>query len=264
MLDEHRRRLEERELPGTDEMPGRRIERQVQGDDVGASQDLSEKAEADPEGVLGVLVEARDVVVLDGHSECAGEARRLLADRAEPHEAEGAPAQLVHARRLVAAPPPASHVSVLKRQPPADGEHQQQGVLGHRHRVRAPVVGDGYAGAPRRFDVRAVVAGAQELDEPELRRGAVQLFVDEPVHESHEVPRLGDRGTILGASRRHPHELEAGGRELPHCLAVVEGRIDVHDSGGHSVPLFRRSRHQLTRAGGTSRRSAATRDRHAK
>ena len=71
----------------------------MQRDDVGAPQQLAQQPEAHAERVLGVLVKPRDVVVLDPHAERARQPSHLLADGAEPDDAERLVEELVQARR---------------------------------------------------------------------------------------------------------------------------------------------------------------------
>ena len=254
-VDEHRARLEEGDLAGADEVAGGRVEGNVERDDVGGSQELSEQPELDPEGVLRILAEPGDVVVVHGHAERAGEPCGLLADGAEPDDAEGPAPELVHPRRLVAAPAAAPHVRMLEGQAPAHREHQQQRMLGHRDRVGAPVVRERHAGPARRRDVRAVVARAQQLDELELRGGAIEPLLDEPVDETDEVARLSERFPVRGSSGPRLHQLEPGRSQLRDRLAVVEGRVDVHDSGFHSVPPMV---HRIRIHGSAARAGAGT------
>jgi hypothetical protein len=103
----------------------------------------------------------------------AAPARDLLADVAEPHDADGLALQLVETRLgEVADPPLAVHaVPVLPGQLLEGGQDQHDRVLGHRHRVGAAVVGDRHPGLARSLQVERVVAGADELDELEFGGG---------------------------------------------------------------------------------------------
>ena len=70
----------------------------MQADHVRGLEQLGEERELHADGVLLVFAEPRDVVVLHVHVEGEGPARHLLADGAEPHDAEGLARQLVGAR----------------------------------------------------------------------------------------------------------------------------------------------------------------------
>src|SRR6201987_703420 len=80
----------------------------MQSDDVRALQQLGEQRKAHAERVFGVAAEPGDVVILDTHMERLGEACHLLADVAEPDDAEDLVLELVeHDRReIVIVPPP--------------------------------------------------------------------------------------------------------------------------------------------------------------
>ena len=107
--------------------------------------------------------EARDVEILHMHAERLRQPRDLLADGAESDDAERLVVQLVHARRRpVAAPAPARHAAVLPDHFARHREHQHDGVLGHRDRVCAAVVGERHLRAPRGFEIDVVVAGAEQ------------------------------------------------------------------------------------------------------
>lgn len=96
-------------------------------------------------------------------------------------------------------------------------------MLGHGHRVSAPIVGDGDLGPARRFDVEPVIAGADELHQLELRHGAVEIgshpFAGEPQEE------LGVAGPVQGIGREPLDDLEI----VP---VRHHGSGDVHDGLG--------------------------------
>jgi len=155
-IDQDRRRFHQPELACSDQLVGRCVERDVQSDDVGAPQQLGEQREAHTERVFDIAAEPGDVIIPDAHMERLGEARHLLADVAEPDDAEDLVLELVeHDRReIVAAPPPGEDVLVLPNQPPRHRQHQQQHVLGERDRIRAAIVAD-------RLGLRAAVYSAR-------------------------------------------------------------------------------------------------------
>ena len=134
------------ELAGAEHVPGDRVERHVERDDVGGAQQLRQQHEADAEGVLRVLGQARDVVVDDLHVEGGGPARDLLADGAQAHDAEGLALELVG--------PVRGEVPY----PPLAGDHVAV-VPGQRLRYTASI------------SIRVCSATATELDPPLLATG---------------------------------------------------------------------------------------------
>src|SRR5688572_13200493 len=88
-VDDHRVRLHERQLFLADHAACRIVERHVQADDVGAAQQLVLEHEPDAERVFLVFGEAQGVVVDDLRVERGDPARDLLADVAEPDDADG-------------------------------------------------------------------------------------------------------------------------------------------------------------------------------
>ena len=174
---------------------------------------------------------------------------------AEADDSEGAAPKLVHARGLIAAP--AAGWPTLAC---CSGRRLHTASISIRAcsetatALAPPLVGDRDAGLARRREVRPVVSRAQKLYEPEPRGDAIQLLVDEPVDEPHEVasPRRAPTG-IRGVPRRGPHELRSRREPAPSTAStVVEGRVDVNDSRFHSMPpsvpdQHTRARHEARR-----------------
>ncbi len=184
-------------------------------------QQLGEQREADAERVFLVGRQPVDVVILDAHVERLGAARDLLADIAEPDDAERLVLELVELGRveIVAAPAPGDDAVMHPDQLARHRQHQHHRVLGDRGRVGAAIVADRHAGGARGVEVVGVVAGAQGLHELQLRRlgvefravlelaGAdVELGVLQQVPEFRPAMRRGDqlvarRQTGRGRSR---------------------------------------------------------------
>jgi hypothetical protein len=103
------------------------------------------------------------------------------------------------------------------------GQHEHDGVLGHRDGVRAAVHRHGQTRASSPGEVEGVVADAHQLHQLEpvgVRQGVVREVVDEP----HDVVGAAQRlGQLV---RRHDLEAEAGRQEALGDLAHFqrEGR----------------------------------------
>src|SRR4029450_11396294 len=104
-------------------------------------------------------------------------------------------------------------VVVMPRELPGDGQHEHQGVLRDRDRVGPAVVGDRDPRPARRRDVEAVVAGADELDELQLRRAAIEIAAQALAREAHEVLGVLHGGGELRRALVCDLELELGRQE---------------------------------------------------
>jgi hypothetical protein len=164
-VDDDGRRLHRGELLGAQHALSRGVERHMQRDDVGVAQDLGQQAEAHAQRILFLLLEPLDVVVVHDHAECLGQTRYLLADGAQPDDAQHLVADFVDGGRLVAVPAAGRDVGVLGDQPARHRQHQEHGVLGDGDRVGAAVVAQRHAAFTRGRKVGAVVARAQHLDQ---------------------------------------------------------------------------------------------------
>jgi len=80
-------------------------------------QDLGQQAEAHAERVLLFLLEPGDIVIVHDHAEGLRQPRHLLADRAQPDDAQHLVAHFVDRRRRVAMPAAGRDVGVLGNQP---------------------------------------------------------------------------------------------------------------------------------------------------
>ena len=148
--------------------------RHVQGDQVGAAEDLLDAVEPlDPElaEALGgdELVEGDDV-----HLEALGALGDELADAAEADHAEGLAVEL-GALELGAVPAPGDQRFVRLRDVAEEGQSQRQRVLGGGDRVRLGRVGDDDAAAGGGGDVDVVDAGAGAADHLQVGRQLDQL-----------------------------------------------------------------------------------------
>ena len=163
--------------------------------------------------------------------------RDLLADGAEADDAERLVVQLVHARRRpVAAPAPAGHAGMLPDHFAADREHQHQRVLGHRDRVRAAIVRERHFRAPRGLEVDIVVAGAEQLHQPELRHRLVELILHRDVRIGDHVFDAGKVGDDLGIVV-DDHGFETLRRHLARDVGDLGGGTRNENFGGHCCSL---------------------------
>ena len=204
---------------------------------VRLAQEFVEQAEARAERVLGVFGEPRRVVIDDRHAERPGETGDLAADIAEPDDARRLAAQFAQAGDLVAAPAPGGDVRVLEDQPARHGQHQQQGVFGDGDRIGAAIVGDRDSRAPRRGDVRAVVAGAQQLDQAQPGRLPEQRFVDGAVDETDEIFGVGDRDIEFRTPDRRLGQVETRRSEVPRRLRGAGEPGGENDLRAHGLLL---------------------------
>ena len=199
--DQDRRWFHHCQLARPDQLVRRGVERHMQGDDVRAAQQLGEQRKAHAERVFGIAAEPGNIVILDAHMERLGEACHLLADVAEPDDAEDLVLELVeHDRReIVTAPPPADDILVLPDQSPRDRQHQQQRMLGDRDRVRAAIVADRHPRLSRRFDVEPVVTGAEQLHQLEAGCGAIEFGTELKARAADVIFGVLQRRRELGA-----------------------------------------------------------------
>ena len=156
---------------GVDQADRLRRLRHVQGDQVGAAEQLLDALDAlDPElaEALGgdELVEGDDL-----HVEALGALGDELADAAEADHAEGLAVEL-GALELGAVPAAGDQRGVRLRDVAEEGEGQRQRVLGGGDRVRLGRVGDDDPAPGRGRDVDVVDAGAGAADHLQVGRPA--------------------------------------------------------------------------------------------
>ena len=240
-VDQDRGRFHQRQLTLADQIMRREIERHVQADDIRRLQQLGQQHKANAERVLLVGRHAVDVVILDPHVEGLGAARHLLADIAEPHNAERLVFELIELGgvEVVAAPAPGDDALVHPGELAGDGQHQQERVLGDSGRVGAAIVADRHPRGPRRFQVISVVAGAQGLHELQLGRLLVKLrAVLELAGADIEIGILEQIPEFRPAMRRG-HQLQAVRqhvvRDFHRFVAVAVGG---QNTVGHRARLL--------------------------
>ena len=163
--------LHRRDRLGVDQVDRLRRLRQVQGDDVGAAEELLERLgplDAELAEALGgdELVEGDDL-----HVEALGALGDELADAAEADHAERLAVEL-GALELGAVPAPVDQRAVGLGDVAAEREGQRQRVLGGGDRVRLGRVGDDDPAAGRGRDVDVVDAGAGAADHLQAARRA--------------------------------------------------------------------------------------------
>ena len=130
----------------------------------------------------------------------------------------------------VAAPAPGRHAGMGPDQPARHREHQHQRVLGDRDGVGAAIVGDGHLRAPRRLEIDVVVAGAEQLHQPQPRRRPVERVFHGQARIAQHVFGLPERGRKLRPVAAHQHQLVAGRRQRAGDLTGL-GRRRRDDDG---------------------------------
>src|ERR1700761_6105278 len=90
-----RRLLHQREFLGANQVASRVVQRDMQRENVGMAQYFGQKAEAYAERVFLLFLQSRNIIVVDRHAEGLRQARDLLSDRAEPHDAQDLAAQFM-------------------------------------------------------------------------------------------------------------------------------------------------------------------------
>ena len=192
---------------GVDQADRLRRLRRVQGDDVGAAEQVLEvlgPLDAELAEALGgdELVEGDDL-----HLEALGALGDELADAAEADHAEGLAVEL-GALELGPLPGAAGQRAVRLRDVAAEGEHQGQRVLGGGDRVRFGRVGDDHAAAGGGRDVDVVDAGSGAADHLEPLAALDQLGghlgrrADQDRVVARRSPRAAPRRTSRGRGRR--------------------------------------------------------------
>ena len=113
---------------------------------------------------------------------------------------------------------------MLPHQPLHHGQHQRDGVLRHRHGIRAAAVGDGYPGLAGGLEIEGVVACGDELDQTQPGGGAEELVAHAGAREAEVELGIVQRfvegrsavidGRHLEARRNHgPGRVDDGGQD---------------------------------------------------
>ena len=191
-------------------------------------QQFSEQCKTDAELVFLIGRQAVDVVIFDVHVEGPGAAGDLLADIAEPDDAERLVFELVELGRveIVAAPAPGDDAFMQPDQFAGDRQHQHHRVLGDRGRIGAAIVADRHARRPRRVEVISVVAGAQGLDDAQFRRALVELRAMRELAAADIVFGVLQQVPEFGAAVRRHHQFPARRQQIVgdlQCLFGVAG-----------------------------------------
>src|SRR5262249_46731783 len=164
----------------------------------------------------------------------------LLADVAQTDDPEPLAIELIgpNGGEVAGAPGAGDNIVVVVDELLEHGQHQHDGVLRHRDRIGAPVVGDGHLRLARGLDVNAVVARAGQLDELELGGGAEELVADARARRAQVILGLGGRVVELGLGGIGDDELHPGRKELAgdlHHGGLLRGCEDL----GHDLLLTR-------------------------
>ena len=146
----------------------------------------------------------------------------------------------MQARRAVAPPIAGRHRPVLADELARRRQRQQDCMFRNGGGIRAAIVAERHARAPGRIEVGPVVAGAQQLDQFELRAGLEQRLVHEPVHKTDEIFGAAHRLQICGAARRRDGQLETRRRHVPRGIGGVREIGDENDPGLHGLRPFLR------------------------
>ena len=215
-VDEPGAVLHRRDRVGVDQVDRLRRLRHVQGDDVGAAEQLLERLgalDAELAEALGgdELVEGDDL-----HLEGLGALGDELADAAEADHAERLAVEL-GALELGPLPGAADQRAVRLGDVAAEGQHQRQRVLGGGDRVRFGRVGDDHAAAGRGRDVDVVDAGAGAADHLEPLAALDQL--------GGHLGRRADQDRVVAGDRLA--QLLVGHLEAEVDVEVLAQQVDA-------------------------------------
>ena len=105
-------------------------------------------------------------------------------------------------------------------------------MLGDGARIGATIVAYQNAGATCRVQIHPVVAGAEQLHQPQPGRGAVERIVH-VFDVAEQVFGVGQRGGISRAAGRGDDEFEAGRRHFARLLDCFGSGIDEQDLRRH-------------------------------
>ena len=141
-----------------------------------------------------------------------------------------------------------------------DGQDKHQGVLGDGDRIRAAVIGDRHPGPAGGPDVETVVAGADQLDQLELGRPAIELRAEALAREPHEVLGVFHGRGELGRTLLGDVQLELGWQERAGDVDERRGELrGENDLGRHGCLLSTGARGRYHRARATRNYAAAAR-----
>ena len=87
-------------------------------------------------------------------------------------------------------------------------------MLGDRDRIGPAVVAHRDLGTPRRFKIDVVVAGAEELHEPQAWRGAIEGVGHRNIGIAHHVVHAGEGCLELRGRVRKQHQFETARRQI--------------------------------------------------
>ena len=282
VLIEDHAALHARNACAVDDAAGFVVQREIERDHVGARQQLVELDDR-----AGRVVPPGAVPGDHLHADAARDAHDLAADAAEPDHAQRLALQLHAFER---APGAGAHRAVHAREPARAGEHQRDGVLGHRP---VAVALDGVHGDAALLQRRHVhVArrpGAEEHDV--LERAALRdhvgrhvgMVVDADLVAVDQARQLGGRHRLgIDHDRRVVGPVDPGEDRVELVVAVDEdrfhgrrfpGRYDMAKpaemEGGHGRRISgqgrghhrRQPRHRARDRGGVRARGRADRDR---
>ena len=220
-VDQQRPRFHPRQPLGAEQAAGLLGQRGVEGDHVGAGEQLVEIEQLDVEPARRGGVEER----VEGHHlhlEGAGARRHPLADAAEADDAQGLALQL-DADEPLAVPPLGAHRGVGRRHVAGQREKQREGVLGGRQHVGGGGVDHQDAQLGGRLDVDVVDADAGAADHLEPAAGGEQLAGDLGRAAHHQGVEAGDqlgeprplrrRSALERSAPEAAEDVQAGGVE---------------------------------------------------
>ncbi|MCY1537452.1 hypothetical protein D9M68_729470 [compost metagenome] len=204
-----------------DQVLGRRPARCGQHQEVGPGGERLQVVEVAVRGAFARLA----VVIADGHVEGGRALGDLLADGAQPQDAE---LLARHVRRLRNgfAPHAFAAQPVERAELAHDADQQAEGVVGHAVVVGARAVGGGDAACARDLERHALVARAHAADQLERRHG-VDLGGREAddadgQHRAELGAVLGDGGGALGVAEGVGHVVDLGNLGLVGAREAVE------------------------------------------
>ncbi len=111
-------------------------------------------------------------------------------------------------------------------------------MFGDRDRIGAAVVAYRNAGPPRRLDIDAVVAGAQQLHQLQLRRRPVERVVHLHLAEADDVLGIRQRGVEFGAAGPRDDCIETGRRQFARDVHRAQRIVGQQDLRRHRFPSW--------------------------
>ena len=197
-IDEDGVGFHHRDAVGADELLRVGLERDVQGDDVGAAEQGVEIGGILDVEVAGFLQVERAGPSDDVKAEGVGAFDDLAADLAEAHDAEGLPVDAVGFAEFFLVPFVGAERGDVVGNAAVDGQQQCEGEFGHGDGVFARAIRDIHAAGAGGFDVDGVDARARAKDHGELGAGLDGVGGDLFAADDEDFTRADELGKFLG------------------------------------------------------------------